>query len=51
MWPSILRHALSATGGAMFATGLATNENQIMELLGALATVISIIWSMWAKRT
>jgi predicted butyrate kinase (DUF1464 family) len=49
--PSLLRHSLSAAGGAMVATGMATGtDSQLLEVLGAVATIISFIWSLWSKK-
>ena len=42
---SLIRHALTAAGGFFVAKGLASTE-QITEIVGALSTVIGIIWSV-----
>jgi hypothetical protein len=42
---SLIRHALTAAGGFFVAKGLMSSE-QIVEIVGALSTVIGIVWSV-----
>ena len=42
---SLIRHALTAAGGFFVAKGLMSSE-QIIEIVGALSTVIGIVWSV-----
>lgn len=42
---SLIRHGLTAAGGFLVAKGLASAD-QIGELVGAVVTLIGVVWSM-----
>jgi len=42
---SLIRHGLTAAGGFLVAKGLASAD-QIGELVGAVVTLIGLVWSM-----
>lgn len=46
---AITRHAATFGGGALTSQGLATNED-ITSGVGALVTLIGVIWSILEKR-
>jgi hypothetical protein len=49
--PVLIRHSLSAVGGALVATGITTStDSQMLELIGAAMTIISFLWSLYSKR-
>jgi hypothetical protein len=45
----IVRHVLTTAGGALVAAGYLTSE-QWTTIAGALAVIISVVWSVMAKR-
>jgi hypothetical protein len=45
----IIRHALTAGGGALVSHGLLTGD-QASDAVGALITLIGIVWSVLEKR-
>ncbi len=45
----IVRHALTAAGGALVAKGV-IDEAGLTEAVGALVTLIGVIWSAMAKK-
>lgn len=45
----LIRHALTSFGGAAVASGWITSS-QVTEGIGALMTLIGIIWSIYSKR-
>ena len=45
----IIRHALTAAGGALVAKGV-IDEAGLTEAVGALVTLIGVIWSAAAKK-
>lgn len=47
MLAGLLRHLLTASGGA----GLAISDNDIIQILSALATIGGILWSLYNKRS
>lgn len=49
-FPSLVRHTMSAVGGAAVAVGVVDDTNST-EVLGAVLTIISFLWSLWVKRT
>jgi hypothetical protein len=42
---SLIRHGLTAAGGFLVAKGLASAD-QVVELSGAIVTLIGLVWSM-----
>jgi hypothetical protein len=44
----VLRHGLTAGGGALVTTGLA-NSQTLDEAVGALMTLVGVAWSIWEK--
>ena len=45
---AVLRHGLSAAG-VVAATDGATGGDEVQALIGALATVVSLAWSIYRK--
>ena len=45
----IIRHVLTTLGGALVASGTIDNT-QLQTGAGAVAVIIGIGWSVWAKR-
>jgi len=45
----IVRHALTAAGGALVAKGV-IDEAGLTEAVGALVTLIGVIWSAMSKK-
>ena len=44
----VLRHGLTAGGGALVTNGLA-NSQTLDEAVGALMTLVGVAWSIWEK--
>lgn len=49
MITSIVRHALTFIGGAAVAKGL-LDSSTADQAIGALTTLVGIVWSLWIKR-
>lgn len=46
----VIRHILTASGGALVTAGYATTDE--MQLAsGGVVAIVGIIWSVWSKRT
>jgi|TARA_R100001530_G_scaffold28654_3_gene22673 hypothetical protein len=45
----VIRHILTAGGGALVAKGVVA-ETEIEALVGALITIIGVVWSALAKK-
>lgn len=45
----ILRHILTAAGGALVAKGT-MDEATLMEAVGAIITLVGVAWSFWVKK-
>lgn len=45
----IIRHALTAAGGALVAKGV-IDEAGLTEAVGALVTLLGVVWSAMAKK-
>ena len=45
----LIRHALTALGGALIAAGYVTSE-EWATIAGAIAVLIGVVWSVIAKR-
>jgi uncharacterized protein YaaW (UPF0174 family) len=46
---SLIRHGLSAGGGYLVAKGL-VSADQLPEVVGAVITLASLVWSIWSKK-
>lgn len=44
----VVRHSLTAGGGALVTSGLA-NAQSLDEAVGAIMTLIGVAWSIWEK--
>ena len=44
----IVRHVATAVGGGLIISGKA-DETLIQESIGALITIIGVVWSLWEK--
>lgn len=44
----IVRHVATAVGGGFILSGTA-DETLIQESIGALLTIIGVVWSLWEK--
>ncbi len=47
---SLIRHALTAGGGALAARGYAVSGSDVETMAGAIAALVGVIWSVWSKR-
>lgn len=45
----VLRHILTFGGGYLVSDGV-VNEGEVEALVGALVTLIGVLWSIWEKR-
>ncbi len=47
---SLVRHALTAGGGALAARGYAVSNSDVETVAGAIVALIGVIWSVYSKR-
>jgi len=45
----ILRHVLTAAGGALVARGVVI-ETELELVVGAIITIVGVVWSAYAKK-
>jgi hypothetical protein len=48
-WYSVIRHTLTAVGGILIALGV-VDDTIVMEVSGAVLTVLGVIWGIQDKR-
>lgn len=46
----LLRHVATAVGGGLIISGKA-DETLVQESVGALLTIVGLVWSLWEKTT
>lgn len=47
---ALIRHILTFAGGALVTLGW-LDEATVQSLVGALTTVVGVLWSFWDKKT